>query len=80
MHLLVILPAEVAHLAARVLAAGATPVIDLTCGDTADIRKVTYRNKEQSNIMAFASNQQAAIDSFKQECAQKGHETPYIEL
>lgn len=48
--------------------------------DTADIRKVTYRNKEQSNIMAFASNQQAAIDSFKQECAQKGHETPYIEL
>ena len=45
-----------------------------------DIRKVTYRNKEQSNIMTFASNQQAAIDSFKRECEQTGCETPYISL
>ena len=37
MHLLVILPAEAAHLAPRVLAVGGTPVIDLTCGDAEDI-------------------------------------------
>ena len=48
--------------------------------DTSDIRKVTYRNKEQSSIMTFASNQKSAIDSFKRECAQKGHETPFIDV
>jgi malonyl CoA-acyl carrier protein transacylase len=31
MHLLVILPSEAAHLAPRVVAAGGTPVVDLTC-------------------------------------------------
>lgn len=47
---------------------------------TSDIRKVTYRNKEQSSIMTFASNQKSAIDSFKRECTQKGHETPFIDV
>ena len=48
--------------------------------ETSDIRKVTYRNKEQANIMTFASNQRSTIDSFKQECTKKGHNTPYIDI